>query len=512
MNEAVRQAIAQGGNRDAAVGGSIRKSYDEWGRRAENVAGHLRSLGTAPGDRVGTLFRNGVHASECVAVAALGGFIYVPLNFYLTAADLAHIVQVTEMRTLIYDPAFEPTVRQILDACPSLMLALPLSAAEVGIPSYEALAESDIPEPPDGTRDPDDPFLILFTSGTTGEPKGVVLSNAAVLANAWSFVDAFEMGPESRSLVVSPHFFSAAVNCATIPFIVGGGTVVFMNGFSTGGFLGAIAHERITHVQVVPTMIIRLLDSGEASRYDLSSLHTIAYGSAPMPLARLREALSVFGPVFAQTYGMTECPELSMVLTKADHVAALENPDFAHRLASCGRPVPTAEIRIVDETGAEVPEGAEGEILVRGRSLMIGYWRNPEATAKAVENGWMHTGDIGRRGPHGYVFIVGRKKEIIISGGIKIAPNEVESVLFSHPGIADAVVAGVPHPEWGEMVKAFVVPRDGLTLTAEEVIAYCAERLASYKKPRAVEFMTALPKTVTGKPARRLLVQRNGGQ
>ncbi len=497
MYDVVQRAILHGGEREAAVCGEFRESYAAWGRRAAGVARNLIDAGLREGDRIGCLFRNSAHASECIAAAALGGFVYVPLNFFLTGSELLHLVRLTGMRALVYHPAFADMARRIQEQVPELAILAPLTSEDAAAPSYERWACSGAAPDCAPARGEDDPFVILFTSGTTGTPKGVTLSHGNVIANAESFVRELEIGPESRGLAVSPHFFSAAINCTVIPCMLAAAAVVFADGFNAPRFLETVERERITHVQLVPTMVIRLLDCPDVRSRNLGSLRTVSYGSAPMPLARLREALDTFGPVFLQTYGMTEVPQLVTVLRKEEHVAG------SPRLSSCGRPPADAEIRIVDEAGNDLPPRAEGEILMRGRSLMLGYWDMPEETAAAVKDGWMHSGDLGWRDEDGYLYIVGRKKEVIISGGIKIPPKEIEDVLFTHAAVADVVVAGVPHPEWGEMVKAYIVLKPGQRLSAEEVIAYCGARLASYKKPKAVQFVASLPKTTTGKPIRR---------
>jgi acyl-CoA synthetase (AMP-forming)/AMP-acid ligase II len=265
-----------------------------------------------------------------------------------------------------------------------------------------------------------------------------------------------------------------------------------------------VEEEGITTVFLAPTMVIRLLAFSDLGRYDLKTLHTIIYGGAPMPLEPLREALKRFGPRLVQIYGLAEATWADAVLTREDHGLGRED-----RLGSIGRELRNVRIRLVDERGNEVPPGEMGELIIQGPHLMREYWKQPEATKAAFRDGWFHTGDLARMDGEGYITLVDRKGEMIVSGGFNVYPKEVEDTLYLHPAVLEAAVFGVPHPEWGEAVKAIIFPKAGWTPSEEEIIQHCKDHLASYKKPSSVEFSRdPLPKNSAGKILRRTLREK----
>jgi acyl-CoA synthetase (AMP-forming)/AMP-acid ligase II len=286
------------------------------------------------------------------------------------------------------------------------------------------------------------------------------------------------------------------------PFLSQGGTILLHERFDPEAFLASVATHRVTHTFVVPTMINMLLAVPDRARFDLSTLRSMTYGSAPMAPARIVEAWRAFGPILSQGYGAGETTGGLVALTIDDHREAIEqgNPE---RLASCGRPFSEARVCLVDDAGQQVPAGEIGEIVIAGPDVFAGYWREPELTAAALRNGWLHTGDLARADDRGYLYIVDRKKDMIISGGFNVYPAEIETVLYQHPAVFEACVVGVPDPVWGESVKAVVVLRDGVSAQADDLIQHCAERLADFKKPRSVDVVAELPKNANGKLSRK---------
>ncbi len=262
-----------------------------------------------------------------------------------------------------------------------------------------------------------------------------------------------------------------------------------------------IEKERITAIKTIPTLILRLLDSPEIRKRDLSSVHTIIYGAEPMPVNRLKEAMEIFGPVFIQIYGQTEAPMTISILRKEEHTEK--------HLGSIGRPCTFVHVKVFSEKDEEVPPGEIGEVVVKGDHQMTGYLNNKEATAQTLRNGWVHTGDLGKMDAQGYIYLTGgRKGDMIISGGLNIFPNEIEQILYQHPSVAEAAVIGVPDKEWGEAVKACVALKQGRQATEEDLINFCKDRMASYKKPRSIDFLSELPKNAQGKILRRELREK----
>jgi long-chain acyl-CoA synthetase len=312
------------------------------------------------------------------------------------------------------------------------------------------------------------------------------------VAVSW-LADLQRLEPEDVGLVAAPLTHGAGI--MALAFIMKGAGQVLLHGFDPARFLGTVAEEKVTHTWLVPTQVRILLDSPAMETADLSTLRSIVYGGAPMYVEDLKEAVARIGPVFVQLFAQTESPMTGTYMRAEEHI--LDGPG-SERLASCGHARSGMEIAILDEDDRRVPLGETGEICIKGPALMNGYWNQSEATAETLRNGWLHTGDIGRMDDHGYVYILDRTKDMVISGGLNVYPREIEEVLLRHPAISQAAVIGIPDAKWGEAVKAVVVA-DGSDLTEAEVIAFAGENLAGYKKPKTVDFVGDLPKTTYGK-------------
>ena len=485
------------GDNIALVSAQRRLSYAEFNARVNQQVHGLYRQGLAKGDRVAVLLNNTVEAVEALATAAKGGFVHVPINFRLSPREVAQILRHSGARVLLIDREYAGKLPTAGD-CPDLERVFLIDPADADSDFEGWLAEGGAGEPDVDIVDDDD-FLIVYTSGSTGEPKGVLFQQRQSTIHAPIPVLHYEIAEDSRLLMVYPHNSVASMNMFYIPAWMVGATVVLddARGFSAERWLALVQDERISHCHLVPTMLFRVLEYERLGDFDLSSLKTIGYGSAPMPRQRIEQLSQVFGEILIQGYGMTEVSSLATILTKADHVAALAGD--GSRLAACGRPVFGSEIRVVDDDGREVATGELGEIVFRGPLLTSGYWGDPELTAETIKNGWLHSGDLGRFDEAGYLYIVDRKKDIIISGGANIAGREVEEVLYWHPAVAEAVVVGRPDPEWGERVHAFVIRHDGTEVEAAELIAFCRQRLAHFKCPDAVTFEKELPRNALGK-------------
>jgi len=340
--------------------------------------------------------------------------------------------------------------------------------------------------------------MIMYTSGATGLPKGVVTTFRNIMANTGTMVLELRLVHEDITVLAMPLFHNGGL-WPTMAHVHRGGTIILMPKFDVEGMLKKIAEERVTFVNLVPTMLLRIVTHPSFSKYSIDSLRLIMYAGAPIPLQQLKKAMEAIGAHrFYTSLGCTEASGNLLSFPAADH--ALEGP-LASKLGSVGKDAMGVEIRIVDEGGDEVPPGVAGEIVGRGDNIAPGYWKLPEETAEVFRDGWLHTGDVGYRDDDGYVFIVDRKKDMIITGGENVASREVEEVLHLHPAVREAAVFGVPDEEWGEAVKAVVTLNTGSAsaVSEAELIEFCKARLAGYKKPRSIDFMDDLPKNAAGK-------------
>lgn len=462
------------------------RSFAQTHERAGRLAAAMGAQGLSPGDRVAILAHNELEYTEIQVACQRAGLILVPMNYRLSLPELAYIIEDCAPRALIHGPGFAETAAGL-----EVDRTWYLGTQGSGTAYDELLACADaaveLPALPAAT-----PCSILYTSGTTGRPKGAVLSNLALWARMNS--SALEVRPRAGAVFLQClPLFHIASNLG-YAFTYCGATNVFLPQFDLQRVIEHIERDRPSHILLVPTMINMLLNHPRIDEIDFSPLEMVLYGASSIAPDVLRRAMAVMGCEFLQLFGMTETSGCT-VLRPADH-DPVGHPQW---LASAGTDAIGFETRVVDENDAEVAAGVVGEIVTRSPAVMTGYWNNEEATAEALRNGWMHTGDLGYRGDDGYVYITDRKKDMIISGGENVYPREVEDLLYAHPAILEAAVIGVPDERWGERVHAVVVLRAGQTRNAEALLAYLRERLAGYKLPRSVEFCDELPKNATGK-------------
>ena len=477
-------------DRDAVVHGEQRTTFAELGD-AVRRAGHVfASLGLEHGDRVSILSADRTDLLVAFYGTQAAGFAVSPLNARMSEEDHVWIVGDSGAKVLVHDGPFTERAGRIAEATGVRLVSLD----DDGPDGFAALLAAQPAEGRAGHSAPDDLAAIFYTGGTTGRPKGVEHSQSGFVA---SFVsEALEMGIDDRSVFAhaAPLTHSSGVFC--VPVWMRGGTNIILGGFDPAQMLAAIESEGITSTLVVPTMLYVLLDHPDFATRDLSSLRSVIYGAAPMGRERLLQAIDRLGPIFVQLYGQTEAPNQLCALTAADHADAIERGDL-DVLSSCGRPVTIADVRVVDDEGNEVPVGERGEIVARGPHIMKSYWNKPEQTAETLVDGWLHTGDIATVDERGFVTIVDRKKDMLISGGFNVYPKEVEACLFQHPHVRDACVIGVPDEKWGEAVKAVVVT-DGEVEPAE-LQAWVKERKGSVMTPKTVDLVDAIPLTSVGK-------------
>jgi acyl-CoA synthetase (AMP-forming)/AMP-acid ligase II len=481
----------------ALVDGERRFTYRQFNERANRQANGLLAAGVQRGERVATLTNNHVEPVEAVAAAAKAGLVHVPVNFRSVPREIAYVVNHCGAAVLLVEKEYVaklkeagelPTVRRVI-------------VIEPGNPESEYerwLAQQDASEPPVDVTGADN-FFICYTSGATGTPKGVLHQQHQSVAHAPVVTMGYEFTPDSRVLLVYPHNSIASINMFYVPAWLLGACVVLTDqrNFSAERWLRLVEQERITHSHLVPTMLFRVLEDPRVKDTDTSSIVTIGYGSAPMPTERIERLHEVFGNVLIQGYGMTEVSSIAAYLDKQDHIEGMRG-DRA-RLNSCGRAAFGTELRVVDDDDRDVQPGEVGEIVFRGPQVMTGYWNDPEKTAETMRNGWMHSGDMATLDERGYLTIVDRKKDLIISGGANISSREVEEIIYWHPAIREASVVGKPDEEWGEVPHAFVALHPGRIVTQEELVAFCRDRLSGYKCPRTFDILEELPKNALGK-------------
>jgi len=472
-------------------------SFAEVNERVNRLSHALMRLGLVKGDRVGILAYNCPQYFEVFGLAK-AGLVCVPLNYRLSAEEVAYLVEDCELSALIAESELAAQVEPIRERLRCVRYFVCLDGKAAGWLDYEELLTSSTGQEPGVSVSGEDPAALFYTSGTTGQPKGALHTHQSILAE--SSVPHRELGPSEVALCVMPFFHVGGSTAYLFPAFYFGATTVILRKFDPALALQTIEKERVTNTCVVPIMLRRLLEHPELGRRDLSSLRTIVYTGAPMPQETIRKGLERFGPIFVQALGQTEGQLLSVLDKEGHRLGMRERPEL---LESAGRPYYPGEIKLVDEHDQEVPPGQVGEIVSCSGRIMREYWKQPEETARVMRGGWLHTGDLARQDQEGYIYLVDRAKDMIVSGGENIYSREVELVLESHPAVLEAAVIGVPDEEWGEAVKAIVVLREGAKATEEELIEYCKKRLASYKKPRTVEFWDSLPKNPSGKVLKR---------
>ena len=401
----------------------------------------------------------------------------------------------------MFDPSFAERAEQLRQRVPNLTRLLSYGPTDIS-EDLVALAATFEPRPMVGPDvGPEDTPALAYTGGTTGKPKGVMSTYRSSLTMAQIMVTEWQWPEEVRHLVCTP--LSHAGSSIFVPLLLKGGSMVVLPAFEAGAVLEAIERHRITTVMLVPSMIYALLDHPRFAETDLSSLETVFYGASPVAPLRLREAIQRMGPIFFQFYGQTESPQTVCVLRREEH-----DPDDLARLASCGRPVPWVRVGLLDDDGNEVAKGEPGELCVRGPLVMKGYWGRPEETADALAGDWLHTGDVAREDEHGFLTIVDRKKDMIVSGGFNVFPREVEDVISTHPSVAAVAVIGVPDDTWGEAVTAVVVPRPGATIDVVELTALVKERKGAHHAPKSIDIVDSIPLSPLGKPDKKALRAR----
>lgn len=498
LAQTVRRSALLYPDQDALVEGDVRYTWRQFADRVARIAGGLRQLGLNPGDRVAMLADNSHRYVEFFFATFWAGGIAVPINTRWAVPEIRYALENSGARLLVADPAHVAAATLQRDAGAAidhLILAADASRQEAGWAHWEELAQAQAAE--DAGRGFDEVACLFYTGGTTGRSKGVMLTHANLVTNSLTAMLNMNIRAGTVHLHVSPMFHVAG-GARLFSVTLAGGTHVVIPKFDIEPFLDVIERERVNITVIVPTMLNRLVQHPDLERRDVSSLQLLSYGASPMPAALLRRALERLpGVRFLQSYGMTELSPVASVLMPEFHT--FEGPNAGYT-ASAGRPVYNADIQILDPDGRPLPPGEIGEVCVRGPMVMKGYWQEPDLTAEAVRDGWMHTGDGGYMDARGFLFIVDRIKDMIVSGGENVYSAEVEDALYGHPAVAECAVIGIPSEQWGEAVHAEVVLKPGADASEADLIAHCKGRIAGFKCPRSLVIRSAeLPKSGAGK-------------
>lgn len=503
VTHGLRRTLQINANGPAIACGNRRRNWREVGERVSRLAAGLCARGVNPDDRVAVLSLNSDRYLELYLAAAWAGAVIVPLNIRWSPLENEDALRDCRANIMVVDKAFSATGATLAKVIPGLALIYADDGdIPAGMESFEALIERSKPMP-DTMRASDDLAGIFYTGGTTGRSKGVMLSHGNLTLNALNALGEGLFQGSAVYLHAAP-MFHLANGAAMYSLLLSGGSHVVIQGFTPEGVMAAVQNERVTDVLLVPTMIQMLVDHPELKSYDLSSLRNVTYGASPISEAVLGRAMAALPNVqFTQAYGMTELSPIATVLHWKEHIGE-GRAKGRHRAA--GRATLGCEVRIVDIGDKPVPAGTVGEIVVRGGNVMLGYWERPEETARAIVDGWMHTGDGGYMDEDGFVYIVDRVKDMIISGGENIYSVEVENAVAQHPAVAQCAVIGIPNEQWGEQVHAVVVPKSGMQVSPHELIEFCKTLIAGYKCPRSVDISeTPLPLSGAGKILKREL-------
>lgn len=483
----------------------VRYTYNEFNKRINRLANALKKLGIRKGERLAVIQHNSIEYIEIFFAAFKAGIAVVPLDHRMKGGELSFILNNSEATAVFIGIEYADIINSIQQELNFTKYLISLEHSIEGMQNYQELINSSSSAESDFDVNEKDLATLCYTSGTTGRPKGVMMLHKNLLAATTSCVQALPVKPDDITLHTSP-FSHIASSWPLLTHCYTGGANIIIERFVPSVVLDAIEEENVTTWNSVPTMIQRLIEEPEVHKRDYSNLRWVAYGASPMPVETLKRAISIFGNRFIQVYGLTETYLLTL-LPIEDHI--LEGKKHkTKRLSSCGRSLVNCQVRVVNDDGKDVKPGQVGEIIAKGNSITNGYLKLPKETSETIKDGWFYTGDMASVDNEAYIYIIGRRKDIIISGGENISPREVEEIIYKFPSILEAAVIGVPDEKWGEAVCAVVVLRQGKKASEKEIIDYCKLNLASYKAPKLIQFTDRLPKTASGKILKRELRER----
>ena len=471
------------------------------------IGNKLKAIGLGRGDHAAVLATNDITAFCCVFGFHRAGVTWVPANPKLNPDDIQYQFDFFDCKVVIYQKAFAPMIDSLRAALPKVEAFVCLDADLPNAPSLESWLEGTSDELLEVLVDPEDLSLVMPTGGTTGRSKGVSLTNRNIntFVATCLYIFGYEHSVTPISLAAAP--LTHATGLMSLHVMARGGRIIILTKADPAEMVDVIEKERVTEFFLPPTVIYRMLDLPGVADRDFSSLHYFVYAAAPISVEKLRQAIKIFGPCMAQMFGQAEAPGVCTYLSPKDHFEEDGSLGGEDRLSSCGYPTPLVDIKILNDDNVEVATGERGEICVRGDLVMKGYYKKPDITAQTIIDGWLHTGDIGFKDTDGRVHICDRKKDMIISGGFNIYPQEIEQVIWSHPAVQDCAVIGVPDEDWGEAVKVVVELNSGMKVTEAELLALCKKELGSLRTPKSVDFLDVLPRSPNGKVLKREIRQ-----
>lgn len=492
LGEIVEQNAEKAGSRTLLSYAGRDFSHAEHRSRVHRLANALFEKGIRRQRRVAVLAQNSSAYVEIYAAGEVSGYITVAVNYRLSSAEIQYILKDSAPDVLIFDEEYAEVVGEFRGECPDIHHYVCIGNRSIDwAENYETLVGNAPDQPPQVRSRPSDIAYLIYTSGTTGRPKGAMLDHAGQLGFIQLLSAEMGIRPTDTMLLTMP-FYHIGAKCNFLTASLVGGKVVLHRTYDVPQIAADLKRYDVSVVHLAPIMVKDLIELPGFQRTDAASLRLIQYASGPMAVAQLRKAISVFGPILAQVYGMTESG-LGTILHPHQHV--LDGPpEWTRRLGSAGQEALGYRVRVVRPDGTDCDVEEQGEILIKGPGVMVGYWNNHPASFDAVEDGWMHSGDIGAFDKDRFLFVLDRKKDMILSGGENIYPREVEEALYNHPAVKEAAVIGIPDGRWGESVKAFVVVEPSQTVSEAELIEHCRKHIASYKKPKSVEFLDTLPK------------------
>jgi len=496
-------------DREAFVYGPQRVTFAEYNARVNSLIHALWSMGVKKGDVIGILSWNCLDYVDVYGAAMKGGFIVSPFNPRLQASELDYLLNYSEANTLFVGPELVEIVESLRPRLSRVKHFISFEGSVPNMIAHRDLLATHSREEPDIQVEEDDPLAIIYTSGTTGVPRGALYTQRRFLDDTRTLVIIMGLQPGDKHIQIMPLFHIGGGTHFRAFFYIGGTTVIMpQRSFDPAATLQVIQDEKATDIDIVATHLVAMLALPDLDKYDLSSLKRMWYAASPMPVEVLKRGMKTWGPIFAQAYGETESGPAITDLPRQDHCVLDKPLEEQKILASAGRPSIGVHVRVVDDKDNDVKPGEVGEIIVQSKHIMVEFWHKPDETRETLINGWLHTGDMGTYNERGYVYIVDRKRDMIISGGENIYPREVEETIYQHPSVLEAAVIGIPDPYWVEKVHAVVTLKEGASLTEQELIDFCKQTLARYKAPKSVEFVDALPKNPAGKILKRELREK----